>query len=520
MPTPREIANRLCEEKNVSFLTTEQRENQTFDETISRILRLYYNEELVPVICEDMYEYKDPNTGKRQSLHSYMIEKIIEKHHREHQTICLQSEQELIDILSEGYYGVQLLEEKIGKCLYDEIEEIVLNEKSVVREGICLKQEVEDFLNAGAFPKIVTTNCFKILETRLNKLDYKPVFYELDKKDSELPSRCVYHLFGEAKSGDEHWGYNDKQVLAFLRSIYSKDYEPIHLFEYIQKPKRKTLLFLGNNTPDWLFRFILVPIYGDVYDSGKGYYINDLNRKNPESLDHFLKDIHFVKESQLVTVLERVTASLSPQSEEKPTGHNKKYNFFISHASEDSDKVKALIDWLDNNNIIKADHIWADVGKSNMIKDGKYWQKIIDGIENSAYFMPFITPNYMKKISQKDEVKNALKEIKELPLDSNEALKLDGPLKPVHIELLLASRYFKENHQENDTYSIPVFIEGCEFSGDLITEKRLKLYGESSFLPNNLFHGVKAHGYDGEHPEKLELDWADYKSKEELGNGI
>lgn len=519
--TPSDIANELIASSSVKIEEENHRE-QSVEEIASRIKRLYFSKELVPVICEDMYEYKNTSTGNRQSLHSYIMEKIIEiKTSKKGHPLSIKNEQELLDILSEGYYGTQLLEEKLGEELYDDIISLVTDERSEICEGVCLKEEVEAFLRAGDFPLIITTNCFNILESRLHNLNYKPVYHELDKKDPELPSKCIYHLFGEAKSFD--WGYNEKNVLRLLRSINSNAFSLEELRTYIEGPKRKTLLFLGNDTPDWLFRFILASIYGqDVYDDGKGYYLKDQSRKEIVSLNLFLHNIHFIKESQLIEVLKAVTPSIDHKTIQSK-GHNKKYDFFISHASDDSDKVKALIDWLNNNNIIPANRIWADVGQSNMIHDGKYWHTIVEGIKDSAFFMPFITEHYLKKIAQKDDLEAILKKknIPTLTLDANEALELDGDglLKPVHIELLLASRYFKENHQENDTYSIPVFVEGREYSGRVINEQDLKIMGGTSFLPQNLFNGVKAHGYDGKNPKSLDLKWDRYKSEEELDHG-
>ena len=48
------------------------------DEIVSNIKRLISRNALVPVLCEDMYEYEDPITNKRQTLHSYIVEKVID----------------------------------------------------------------------------------------------------------------------------------------------------------------------------------------------------------------------------------------------------------------------------------------------------------------------------------------------------------------------------------------------------------------------------------------------------------
>ena len=68
--------NRIREK--VTIITEQQENNQNnIDRVADDIIGLYNTKSLVPVICEDMYEYVNPINNEHQSLHSYLIEKII-----------------------------------------------------------------------------------------------------------------------------------------------------------------------------------------------------------------------------------------------------------------------------------------------------------------------------------------------------------------------------------------------------------------------------------------------------------
>jgi len=529
MPEENTLSPAEIEEKlRLSFnLKTEG--NTTIPDLTSSISdRITYfcsSKDLIPVICEDMYEYEDPQTHKRQPLRSYMIYEVFSS--LGISDIAF-TPNELKEIASGSYFGIQLLEEYLNHSVYQELFESVIDiANGKIREHIRLKKEVEEFLQLGNFPLIITTNCFPILEEIvLPQYHYTSSWYSLQtKKTSEekdapkttikrLPNKCIYHIFGEAQFGRAEWGYNDKQVLKYLKNACSDDYAMSELSAYIAD--NKTLLFLGNDTPDWLFRFILTPLYGrDVYETGTDYYISEKGDYDEERLNHFLKDIHFEKESKIIEVLTKVNNSLKAKKEATPSysGHKMQYDFFISHASEDNDLVRKLEKVLRDNGITQ---IWIDYDK---IKDGTYWNHIIDGITHSAYFLPIITDHYIAKTQSKSKQIEALKQIniEELSLDATDARNLNNHLEGVQVELLLANKYLKEHPQ--DTYSIPIIQKDCEFVDEPLTSKRVENWGKDSRrLPANLFYGIQMHEFDKNNPDSFVMDWKRYKSENELIN--
>lgn len=485
-------------------------DNNTED-IISNVKRLHLRGSLIPVICEDMYEYVDPDTHERQSLHSYLVEKVIDRAYRKNKKIEL-TETDLDNIINESNYGMSLLRVKTGDDLYRTLFNSVINEDDEVYKGIGLKPEVREFLMASAPSLIVTTNCFPILEKELQMYGYESYWCELGtKNDKELKKKCIYHLFGEAKpNNSDWWGYNDKQLLRFLRFSYSSDYALKNLTAYIDNNNsRRTLLILGNDSPDWLFRFMLTPIYGgDIYDDGIGYYMSEGKRVEDGSLEQFLREIKFEKESQLIEVLKSVTekigkkkATITPSY----SGHGKKYDFFVSHAGEDKEYAQKLVERMRANGM----KVWVDFEN---IKDGEYWQRIIDGLENSAYFIPLVTEQYIKKNEKTDAAKKAIEEIAlhETLIDKNKCVRMETDLAGIQIELLLADKWQSLNHQE--VYSIPVILKGSKIFEEDISKERIRNWSEDSrLLPQSLFWGLQMYDFDASSPNTFTLDWNRYK---------
>ena len=500
------------------------------EDTVKHIKGSYSGKSLVPIICEDMYEYTNPDTHEKQSLHSYIVENVIDKVTEEYQKKIELTENEIQEIMYGGYYGLSLLREKIGEDIFLKIHDAVLDEDKI-RDGIGLKDEVREFLKVCDFPLIITTSSFKILEKELGG-EYESVWYNFNEKnDNPLSDKCIYHLFGQATTEDVDWGHSEKRILRFLKSFFSPSSAPTNLTARIKKTNgAKTLLVLGNDCPDWLFRFVLSPLYGegyDIYDENKkGYYVESSNNKTDERLEHFLNDIHFETLKQMIEVLKGVTDKIkSSRSMNTVVGHNKKYDFFISHASEDNEIVSKIQKLLEDHGL----KVWVDTDpKTNL--DGQYWEKIIKGLKQSAYFMPVVTGAYIEKTCSGKTWKEALKKMGEwslLPLDGEKARELldsDKGIKGVMVELLLADSWRAEN--ELETYSIPVVVENESVFDETLTMKRVDDWGgESRRLPKGLFYSQNMYCFDRNYEDGFNWEgnshkfyYDNYKSAERRNN--
>lgn len=476
---------------------------------VNSIVQLQSQKALVPVIFEDMYEYEDPHSGEIVSLHSRMVEYVISQY-------CLQggrlevTDQELHDILHSGYYGISILESKISNkvafrnWIYNSIYNL-----NKISDSIRLNKIVQEFLEVGDFPVIITTNCFPLIEKELN--GYRDLWFEKGQKhESVISGPTVFHIFGKAEFNKLAWVYNEQMVLDFLKDIYN----PETSFKNLKvETENKTLLLLGNNTPDWLFRFILNSIYGkDVYDAREGYYVTSENSIIEEHLNCFLHDIHFKQENQLEEVLKQsiqVLKQIQTPSSSSPKPHGKKYDLFISYNREDRRYVTPLLELLDRKKV----KYFLD---ENDLESGHYWEDIIIAMKDSAYFVPFITKKYMKKIKDQEELQEIFEEmgVSEISYDHEIVRRMcdKDKIAGVQIELLLASKWLHDNPQK--PYSIPLILKDQKFAGDFITPDRVDNWGkDSNTLPQNLFYGVNGHICDlsdiEHHPK---IDWERYKT--------
>lgn len=470
----------------------------------NEINRLINRKSIVPVICEDMFEYENPQTKERQPLHSYILEKLLFEFNSRLQL----TKEEFENILSDSYYAVSLLKEKTGKDLYYAIFNSLIDEYDNLLEGVCLKKEIALFLKVCQFPLIITTNSFAIIEKELG-IEYKSYWTKIGRQnDQVLPDKCIYHIFGEAELETSNWGYNDKQILRFITSYYS-DYPLKNLTSTIcDNYSHKTLLFLGSNAPNWLFRFILEPIYGgDIYDDSKGFY---LSKSTEESLNLFLRDIKFEKEEQMLDVINMV---IEKQKKEYLQSHDtkcKKYDYFVAHASEDISIARNLVDYL----IANGKKVWFDDNETK--KGGEYWKRIIDGLQNSTYFMPIITENYISKLRDTKSRGEAFCKcnIPKISFDVEKLALLDDELPGIVVELALAEEIYErttKDKQEIVLYSLPIIVEGTYFYATPITMNYLEtLSKNSNYLPQNLFDGKQMYVYDTKLQKIMNFNIADF----------
>lgn len=506
------VINRLKKQTDKIRLVEEpaidsQEEIEAF---VSNIETAITSQTLVPVICEDMYEYEDPITQERQSLHSHLIEQVIKK--------CMKpielTEEELHDIVTDGYFGMRMLEKKVdgnllaGDKLYKVIYSTIIN-NGRVNSNIHLKREVKGFLSACDFPLIITTNCFPILEKELSPI-YKDKGYftknntntkSLYENKEPLGSKCIYHIFGEASNANQNWGYSEIQIIEHLRTAMGST-PWSNLSAAIEN---KNLIVLGNNSPDWLFRFILTPVFGSNVYYHDGYYINSSNKEEDRHLIFFLRDITFSNSEQMDTILEKLTSKiqdhrkLSLRSDENR--HRKEYDIFIAHASDDNKTIEKLQHCLENEHGLK---VFVDYSE---IRDGNYWRRIISALKNSAYFMPFITKAYINKADVDKMI--VLSSFESLGINKNEGIPMDEGSQEdldkvyffskyttgVTTELLLAQKLLDLHPQ--DPYSLPIIQNGLSWLTPNHIEERLKAYRLFRSQQYRYYYDGKQDPFDG-----------------------
>lgn len=427
---------------------------------------------IVPVIGEDMIVYKDNLTCKEVPFQEFVFNEFQKKYPRV--TI---PDSIIISMKECGYYGLSLLSQyynEQGRFLDDFMDFVSKNALYIK-----LRDELLEFLVTFNFPIIVTTVCFDIIERQLeNHVEsYKSIWYKLNKENGTLPTRCVYHIFGQAKDGSK-WVSDEELLLTFLLSHNHKEYGAIGLTDFLKEYEKK-LLVLGCNLPNWLFRFLWQPTQtgrNSNFKTTQGYWIN--KDKPDDSFENFLKKKNFSADEQVKEILVDATRLLQDELKREAEERNnmidaeEHFDVFISYASEDRQIATAIFESLKNMNV-KA---WFDDrGKGEITPGHPYWVKIENGIKHSAHFMPIITGNWMQKLTNTSSLKDETYLVR---------------------DWLAECRKNDSATQLKANYSIPVIVKESSYNGVSITEGYIEQVAGFGVLPNTLFNGIDMVSFD------------------------
>lgn len=437
---------------------------------------------IVPIIGDDTIVYREKNSGEEIPFQEFILQEFQKKY-----PYVEVNDADVVSMRERGYYGLSLMSQYYERRFLDDFMDFVNDNRSCIK----LKDEVLDFLVTFNFPIIITTVCFDIIEQQLKgKIeDYKSIWYRLNKENSTLPARCVYHIFGQAKDGSK-WVSDEDLLLSFLLSHNHNDYGAKGLTDYLKENEKK-LLALGCNLPNWLFRFLWQPTQAGRTGSMKttqGYWIN--KEKPEDSFENFLKKKNFSADEQVKEILEDATKLLQEEllceAEERRAENDAKEHFdvFISYASEDRQVATVIFEALRNMNV-KA---WFDDrGKGEITPGSPYWEKIQNGIQHSAHYMPIITGKWMEKMTSTSSLKEETLMVKDWLA---ECRKNDSPV------------------QLKSNYSIPVIVDGSEYNEVEITNGYIEQFGSMNVLPKTLFSHIDMISFDGKNLSVFEkIEW-------------
>ncbi len=437
---------------------------------------------IVPIIGDDVIAYKGKNTSVVIPFQEFILQEFQKKY--PHVEV---SEADIVSMKERGYYGLSLMSQYYEWRFLDDFMDFVNENRSCIK----LRDEVLDFLVTFDFPIIITTVCFDIIEQQLRGKveDYKSIWYRLNKENGTLPSRCVYHIFGQAKDGAK-WVSDEDLLLTFLLSHNHKEYGATGLTDFLKENEKK-LFVLGCNLPNWLFRFIWQPTQvgrtGNLKTT-QGYWIH--KEKPEESFDNFLKKKNFSADEQVKEILVDATKLLQEELQREAEERRllidgeEHFEVFISYASEDRQIATAIFEALKNINV-KA---WFDDrGKGEITPGSHYWEKIKNGIKHSDHFMPIITGNWMNKLTSTSSLKDETNMVRDWLAECRES---DG------------STRLKAN------YSIPVIVKGSSYNGVAITEGYIEQVAGFGVLPNTLFNGIDMISFDEKNASVFEkIEW-------------
>lgn len=437
---------------------------------------------IVPIIGDDTIVYREKDSDEEIPFQEFILREFQKKY--PHVEV---SDADIVSMRERGYYGLSLMSQYYERRFLDDFMDFVNDNRSCIK----LKEEVLDFLVTFNFSIIITTVCFDIIEQQLRgKIeDYKSIWYRLNKENSTLPTRCVYHIFGQAKDGSK-WVSDEDLLLSFLLSHNHNDYGAKGLTDYLKENEKK-LLALGCNLPNWLFRFLWQPTQTGRTGSMKttqGYWIN--KEKPEDSFENFLKKKNFSADEQVKEILVDATKQLQEEQQREAEKRSlqidaeEHFDVFISYASEDRHIATVIFEALKNMNV-KA---WFDdKGKGEITPGSPYWEKIRNGIKNSAHFMPIITGNWMEKMTSTSSLKEETLMVKDWLA---ECRKTDSAV------------------QLKSNYSIPVIVSGSEYNEVEITNSYIEQFGSMNVLPKSLFFHIDMISFDEKNVSVFEkIEW-------------
>lgn len=440
-----------------------------------------YKDIIVPVIGDNCF-FKD---GK--PLQEFVVDELARGKCVDHSL--------LQQMKTRGYYGLTLLKKhcfRNNKQYRTEYENLM--EANI--QDVYMDPMVKEFLDTFKFPIIVTTSCFRLIESKLST-HYESISYQSPENNRDKfneKTKTVYHIFGLCEPG-EKCVTDENKLLEFIHELHGEGAKDLK--DYINSERQKALFIIGSNLPDWLFRFFLYPMKG-LDEDQNGFFLSSTD-KIEDSLENFLESLSYDYaekdeiDSILSEAIELYSSTQKKTDNEKRISHGKEKDIFISYASENRDMAEAIKNYLESNYGLK---IWFD---GTQIEDGDYVRRIKDGIENSAYFMPIVTKEYVEKH----------KYVKR-PNSDDEIFK-NPKLEFVQMETLYAELILSQS-KERLTYSLPVVKKDYVGYDNLLTPSFIENNLAGKQFPPSLF--IHKHMFAYEEVFDGKIDWNRYKTIE------
>ena len=360
---------------------------------------------IIPVICDDMIEFVKEKEMK--SIQDFIWVKFKDYLDEKDCDFIYHY------LKSNFYYGITCLEKCINskgfaKKLYDAIA------KGFHDGELRLKDEVVTFLKNGQFPLIITTLCFTIIEETVYNAKTKTEidnicrwYYPKDKNIVPLVSpsgHVVYHIFG----GNTPWSwvYNEQELLRFMHAFHHTDYGAKNLFNSInnkieaQQPPQQ-LLVLGSILPDWLFRFLIYPLYENNIKESGGMWLS-LDSITTE-LSSFLGRNGYDQKTQIRPTEREQLQELLNIPEPDNTRYIERGNHIIFFSYKSDDAVNAERERIEEmlRDLVGVENFWKDTdinpetGEKNIQHGDNYWDIIEQNIDKCTLFIPLITWTYL-----------------------------------------------------------------------------------------------------------------------------
>lgn len=286
-----------------------------------------------------------------------------------------------------------------GDLEYD-MDSVIRCREWPLPESLRLLAEIRDF------PLYVTTTIDHLMERALREvsgsqkvplqISFNPggnrALIDLPLDFQSARRDTVFHLFGATSTDTEGYAATEDELIEFSWSLIDHDYAPKRLYDFLRK---KTILLLGCNFPDWLARFFIHALTRRSDSHIAVTYVSacpecglrDFLKRRKARLIPPVSPIDFVielhrrwKEQQHVPPAE--TVQPVPLSLQRPA---KKGSVFLSYCRDDRQTAVAIRAQLDAAGI----DVWMD---ETGLEPGAVFREVIHtSIENASFFIALIS---------------------------------------------------------------------------------------------------------------------------------
>jgi hypothetical protein len=233
--------------------------------------------------------------------------------------------------------------------------------------------------------------------TKVEQIKFAPrgVKNVIDRASSFYQERSpsVYCLFGASSPTDGTFAKTEDDLIEYSWSLLDPQEAPQNLYDYLQK---KTVLLLGCSMPDWLGRFFIHAINGRRNQENLNmYYVSPncepglaeyLKRRKAKVVTS-ISPVEFAEQLYKRWQARRQSNGSDANDSPAPTTDFKTGAVFLSYASEDRIKVRAIRDQLEASNI----DTWMDERELPADPGNVYQETIRENIYKAAFFVPVIS---------------------------------------------------------------------------------------------------------------------------------
>ena len=267
---------------------------------------------------------------------------------------------------------------------------------------IVVEPKLKELVHSGHFPLVLCTTCLpaidKVLGIEENRVEIYRKSMSPDLETSLLDGRRpeLYYLFGRSSNLSGTFLATEDDFLEYIHCWQNTDSRPPKMSRYLSD---KYLLVMGNEFPDWLFRFFWYSVknFNLAIPPTKGFQgvVTVDSQEENRNFSKFINRVQALVCRDTLAFLDELNKRLSmlaPLSEEKNKTDEdylvesvQDFDIFISYANEDESIASSVAEEFRRKGAV----VWFD--KNRLHGGDDYDEKIRRSISHSKRFVPILS---------------------------------------------------------------------------------------------------------------------------------